>query len=33
MSRKKDYSEYEFSAYDRYRMRRNNRQDIDLDYD
>ena len=32
MSRAKDYSEYKFTAYDRYRMRRNNRQGIDLDY-
>ncbi|MBR3179116.1 MAG: hypothetical protein IKF49_06330, partial [Clostridia bacterium] len=32
MSREKDYSEYKFTAYDRYMMRRNNRQDIDLDY-
>ena len=32
MSREKDYSEYKFTAYDRYRMRRNNRLGIDLDY-
>lgn len=31
MSREKDYSEYKFTEYDRYRMRRNNRQGIDLD--
>ena len=31
MSSEKDYSEYKFTEYDRYRMRRNNRQGIDLD--
>lgn len=32
MDHQKDYSEYELTAYDRYRMRREHRKDIILDY-